>query len=107
MHWSNFHSDPALAHLRSWEDSLLSLAVQFELHTYVKLQLKERPEVLKSKKGRPLLDYALYPSGVAPYRLGTTAMVNLLLEHGANTNKKFEKRTCWERALLWQYENLA
>lgn len=35
------------------------------------------------------------------------AMVHLLLENGANPNEKFEKRTCWERALLWQYENFA
>jgi len=108
MHWSNFHSDPAHHHPRSWESSFLSLAVQFGLHRYVGQQIRERGNaVVKSKKGRPLLDYALYPSGVAPYRLSTARMVDIPIFYGADVNAKFENSTCWERALLWQYETFA
>ncbi|KAF5007201.1 hypothetical protein FDECE_6463 [Fusarium decemcellulare] len=109
MHWSNFHNDRAYAHPRSWNDSFLSIAVQFGLHNYVDSQLGSgnSSKVLKAKKGRPLLDYALRPSLpliVVPYILFTPVMVKTLLDHGAHPNEKFEGRTCWEGALQWQYD---
>jgi hypothetical protein len=107
MHWSNFHFDPVRSHPRSWESSFLSLAVEFGLYRYVKMQIKQEGTPLPSKKGRPLLDYVLHPSGVAPYHLGTAKLVNLLVAHGADPNEKFGQSTCWERGLLWQYETFA
>jgi hypothetical protein len=108
MHWSNFHFDPECSHPRSWQDSFLSLAIQFGLRNYVEAKLGEestRDKVLKSKKGRPLLDYALVPSKkIAPYDLVKSTLVETLLDHGADPNARFEGQTCWERALLWQYE---
>ena len=102
MHWSNF--DPTSSHPRDWGDTFLSLAIQFGLRNYIKAQLGEGSKVLKSKKGRPLLDYALRPSPMAQHRLITPALIKTLLDHGANPSQKFEKKTCWENALLWQYE---
>ncbi|KAJ2897694.1 hypothetical protein MKZ38_004471 [Zalerion maritima] len=104
MHWSNFHFDPNCSHPRSWEDSFLSLAIQFGLQTYVTSQLGPGVKVSKSKKGRPLLDYALRPSPLAPYDLIQPKLVETLLDRGSNPNDKFGDRTCWEGALLWQYE---
>ncbi|KAH6838591.1 hypothetical protein B0I37DRAFT_241098 [Chaetomium sp. MPI-CAGE-AT-0009] len=108
MHWSNFHFDPECSHPRSWGDSFLSLAIQFGLRNYVEAKLSEgntTDKVLKSKKGRPLLDYALVPSAkIAPYHLVKPALIETLLDHGADPNEKFERRTCWERALQWQCE---
>ena len=107
MHWSNFHPDTEHAHPRGWDDSFLSLAVQFGLHNYVKSKLGDKgsTKVVKSKKGRPLLDYALQPLMLAaPHGLVVPEMVRTLIDHGANPNEKFEGRTCWEGALHWQYE---
>ncbi|KAK3295252.1 uncharacterized protein B0H64DRAFT_459171 [Chaetomium fimeti] len=102
MHWANFHFDPECAHQRSWEDSFLTLAIQFGLQNYVGAKLGKG---LKSKKGRPLLDYALVPlAKIAPYDLVKPALVETLLDQGADPNERFEGRTCWERALQWQYE---
>jgi hypothetical protein len=106
MHWSNFPSDPEAAHPRGWNNSFLSLAVQFALLNYVEAQLGTGSKVLKAKKGRPLLDYALHPllpSTIVPYSLITPTFVKMLLDHGADPNEKFEGQTCWERALQWQY----
>lgn len=107
MHWSNFHPDSEHAHPRGWNDSFLSLAVQFGLHHYVKSKLGDKgsSKVVKSKKGRPLLDYALQPLMLAaPHGLAVPEMVRTLIDHGANPNDKFEGRACWEGALHWQYE---
>lgn len=112
MHWSNFHFDSACSHQRNWEDSFLSLAVQFGLRNYVtgtlaKMAAGMKKKALRPRKGRPLLDYALVPSPVAPYDLVKSTLVEALLEHGASPNDKFEKTTLWERALQWQYEAFA
>jgi len=44
---------------------------------------------------------------IAPYHLVKPRLVKALLDHGADPNEKFEKRTCWERALQWQHESYA
>lgn len=105
MHWSNFHFEPKFSHPRDWEDSFLSLAVQFGLKTYVKEVLEKGDKAQRIKKGRPLLNYALAPSTIAPIRLITHEMVEILLDHGSKVNEKFEHKTCWENALIWQDKN--
>ncbi|KAJ4204129.1 hypothetical protein NW759_014966 [Fusarium solani] len=104
MHWSNFHFDPKCSHMRDWKDSFLSLVVQFGLQNYLDNALGQGSKVLKSKKGRPLLLYALRPLPITRYNLITPAVVKTLLNHGANPNERFEKKTGSEHALLWQYE---
>ncbi|KAF4456275.1 P-loop containing nucleoside triphosphate hydrolase [Fusarium austroafricanum] len=92
MHWSNFHSDPAYAHPRNWNDSFLSLAVQFGLRNYVE---------------SPAARLRIATLVVAEEILITPDVVNMLLAHGARPNHKFEGRTCWEGALQWQYNTFA
>lgn len=104
MHWSNFHFDHKHSHPRYWEDSFLSLAVQFGLKNFVEFVLERGERSQRVKKGRPLLNYALAPSSIAPLGLVTHDLVEALLDHGCKLEEKFEGRTCWENALLWQYE---
>ncbi|KAF4331973.1 small s [Fusarium beomiforme] len=104
--------DSQYAHPHSWNDSFLSLAVQFGLQNYIKSQLSSESssKALKIKKGRPLLHYALHPSlppVMAEETLITPDVIQMLLAHGAHLNHKFEGRTCWEDALLWQYNTFA
>lgn len=33
-----------------------------------------------------------------------STLIKTLLDHGADPNERFEGQTCWERALIWQYE---
>ncbi|TPX11073.1 uncharacterized protein E0L32_007934 [Thyridium curvatum] len=103
MHWSNFHFDPKCSHDRFWNDSFLSLTIQFGLNNYVKKALDQGSKISQRKRGRPLLSYALCPLPVAPYGLITQAMVEILLEHGGSPNQKFVN-TCCEDALIWQWE---
>jgi hypothetical protein len=107
LHWSNFHPDPKYSHPMKWEDCFLSLVIQFGLRRQLENKLGQGSRELKSKRGRPLLDYALDSLPIAQYELITPAVVEILLRHGADPNKRFEKKTCWENALRWQYENFA
>lgn len=89
------------------EWSFLTLAVQFGLENYVVSRLKDKDKpkkVLRPKRGRPLLDYAVVPSPIAPYDLVKSTFVQALLNLGASPNDEFEKQTSWERALQWQYD---
>lgn len=104
MHWSNFHFEHGYSHPRNWKDSFLSLAVQFGLKNYVKSVLENATKTEKSKKGRPLLNYALAPSSISPNAFITPELVKTLLDHGAKPDETFGGKTCWENALLWQYE---
>lgn len=111
LSWVNFHPDHS--HPRSDEDSFLSLCIRFGLKDYLGDSRYLNKKTLRSKKGRPLLDYATYPSPIAPYDLITPEIVETLLNHGANPNKELEimfgkgkmkKVTCWEHALMWQHQ---
>jgi hypothetical protein len=103
LHWSNFH--PTYPQPIEWHNSFLSLAVQFGLSKFLDQSLGQGDRVLKSKKGRPLLDYAMSPLPGVKYNIITPDVVKVLLSHGANPNEKFQKETCWTNALLWQYEH--
>lgn len=105
MHWSNFHFEQKFSHPRNWEDSFLSLAVQFGLKNYIKGVLEDGDKAQRIKKGRPLLNYALAPSNIAPIHFITHELVEILLNHGSKVNEKFERKTCWENALTWQNNN--
>jgi len=60
--------------------------------------------LLRPKRGRPLPDYAVAPSPIAPYDLVKSTFVQTLLDLGASPNDEFEKQTSWELALQWQYD---
>jgi hypothetical protein len=112
LHWSNFHptqtqsaQTPPISQLIEWQSNYLALVIQFGLSKYLDQSLGTGDKILKSKKGRPLLDYAMSPLPGMEYDKITSEVVKVLLNHGANPNEKFEKKTCWTNALLWQHEN--
>jgi len=82
----------------------LSLIVQFGLSKYLKHNLAPGDRVLKDKRGRPLLDYAMSPLPGLEHDLITKDVVAVLIEHVADPNEEFGRRTCWQNALLWQYQ---
>lgn len=86
-----------------WQNSLLSLAVQYGLTAYVSKQLAENKRLLKEKGGRPLLDYAVNPVPIERNYPVSARTVELLLRHGAVPKKKYNDHTVWENALKWQY----
>lgn len=114
LSWANFHPDHL--HTRGDEDSFLSLCIRFGLKDYLQDHIALNRKILKSKKGRPLLDYALCPAPIAPYDLVTSEIVQVLLENGPGPNEKVQDRswdgkmrktTCWEHALIWQHRTYA
>lgn len=99
MHWSNFSAH--FTHSQTWQDSYLSLAVQFGLTSFVKKAIAAGDG---KKEGRPLLHYAVSPLPIAQNSLITHALVEVLLKDHVNINKKFEHATSWQNALAWQYQ---
>ena len=113
-HWTNARDTPKSPYFDEHNhNSFLALAVQCRLVLYVQEKLDNKPSLLRSKRGRPLLDYALRPNLVTPTRLPQLAefidfdMVRLLLDKGANPNEKvsiYGNMTVWALFLLSCYE---
>ena len=113
-HWTNARDPPRSPNFdECTENSFLALAIQCRLVLYVQEKLDNKPSLLRSKRGRPLLDYALRPNLVTPTRLPQLAesidfdMVRLLLDRGANPNEKvriYGNITVWALFLLSCYE---
>ena len=80
-------------------DSFLSLTIQFDLGTYVQHALANDGKLIRNKKGRPLLDYAVSPR---QWSEASASLVETLLKHGADPNEKFEGHSPWENAILRQ-----
>ena len=113
-HWTNARDPPTGSHFDECNyNSFLALTIQSRLSLYVKEKLHKTPSLLRAKKGRPLLDYALRPNIVTPTRLPHFVefvdydMVCLLLDEGANPNEKvsiYGNITVWALFLLSCYE---
>lgn len=113
-HWTNARDPPTGLYFdESNQNSFLALTVQSRLVLYVKEKLDKDRKLLRAKKGRPLLDYALRPNIVTPTRLPQLVefidfdMVSLLLDKGANPNEKvsiYGNITVWGLFLLSCYE---
>jgi hypothetical protein len=74
-------------------DTFFAFAIRHGLQRYVQAKIGSNGGLLPNKKGRPLLDYACrlepsYPNGVEVINL---AIVECLLEHGADPNEKFKR----------------
>ena len=102
--WINYH-DATIGGAKTtmWQNSFLSLAVQYGLTAYVSKQLAENKRHLQGKEGRPLLDYAVNPVPIERNYSVSAKTVELLLRHGADTKTKYNDHTTWENALVWQY----
>ena len=113
-HWTNARDSPRGLYFDEYNyNSFLALTIQSRLVLYVKEKLDNNPNLLRAKRGRPLLDYALRPNIVTPSRLPQLVefidfdMVRLLLDKGANPNEKvsiYGKMTVWALFLLSCYE---
>ncbi|OBT87619.1 hypothetical protein VE02_02732 [Pseudogymnoascus sp. 03VT05] len=98
-HWGaqiNFHSN--FCRPGNWQDDFLAVAVTYGLHRYVAQKLGNGNSILRRKKGRPYLDYALRHTVGNP-GIYSPDMVKVLLDHGAKPNEKFDGRSPWHSFL--------
>ncbi|KAK5051385.1 hypothetical protein LTR84_003037 [Exophiala bonariae] len=93
--------------------SFITLCIECNLVCYVEAKLKQRPNEIKDKKGRPLLHYALMPMtnssrvrrADSRYKFiasgdANLSLVKTLLQHGADPNEEFtEWPSPWEYGL--------
>ena len=113
-HWTNARDPPKGLYFDECNySSFLALTIQSRLVLYVREKLDKQPDLLRAKRGRPLLDYALRPRIVTPTKLPQLVefidfdMVRLLLDKGANPNEKvsiYGNITVWALFLLSCYE---
>ena len=113
-HWTNARDPPTGLHFDEANcNTFLAFAVQSRLQHYVKERLENDPKLLRTKEGRPLLDYALRPNIVTPAKLPHLVeyidfdMVRILLDKGANPNEKvsiYGGISIWGLFLLSCYE---
>ena len=125
LHWTNLELDlRRRVSSERGEKTFLAKTVECGLRLYVTKILDAQPHLLREKRGRPLLDYALRPRVVERHRRRAIGfidpdMVRLLLLHGADPNqmisiyntKERERITVWAIFLLkiwldvkfWEY----
>ncbi|KAI0487435.1 hypothetical protein F4859DRAFT_464954 [Xylaria cf. heliscus] len=100
VHWSNFH--PTTSQPLSWKSDFLSVTAQFGLLRYLSHRLDEDNKLVRVKKGRPILEYALCPLDALNHDLVTVEVVQKLLDHGARPEYRFQGRTSWQSVLAWE-----
>jgi hypothetical protein len=89
-----------------WQDTFLSLAVQYGLKAYVHEKVKRDPHIIAEKEGRPLLHYAIDPGPTFQSHPITPEMVGRLVWYGADPNECFEELSTW-RIIRDDVEDLA
>jgi NACHT domain/N-terminal domain on NACHT_NTPase and P-loop NTPases len=109
FHWTNTRDPPDGLYDENESKTFLAQAIQARLRLYVEEKLNSEPRLLRQKKGRPLLDYALRPKVVSPVQLPLqrtnidAEIVKYLLSKGANPNQQvyhLDSRTVWNLFLL-------
>lgn len=81
-------------------DNFMSLAVRFGLTLYVRDTIREKGPSCLTKRGRPLLDYALDAERLDIWRAyRDPELVQTLLLNGANPNDKFNGYSVWQKCL--------
>ena len=91
------------------EKDFLALAIEAHLLFYVSRKLETQPELIKAKRGRPYLDYALRPSIFNNLEIRLN-MVAILLRNGANPNQVvriYGNVTVWALFLQMMYARRA
>ncbi|KAK2012063.1 hypothetical protein LZ32DRAFT_638470 [Colletotrichum eremochloae] len=104
VHWTNRKDTPRGNFKESNKKTFLASAIQARLSLYVKHKIAESPSYIKSKGGRPLLDYALRPTMITAIEMTApegpiSSLVQLLLRHGDDPNKRLQAyggKTPWE-----------
>ncbi|KAL9047306.1 MAG: hypothetical protein Q9214_000080 [Letrouitia sp. 1 TL-2023] len=98
-HWTNARKYSRGTHLHTKtlqmdQNTFLGLAIQFGLNLYVKKKLEDNHNLLRTKRGRPYLDYAFRPNIKIPNSLPhlleviDIELVRTLLDKGADPNQK-------------------
>lgn len=122
VHWTHGRDSPSNTTYVRWIErghcSYLGLATQARLRHYIEYALDQEPTQI-TKKGRPLLDYALRPTRVTPgdlpyYRERDVSgieidLVATLLSRGADPNECihiYGGQTTWELFVLFTYERI-
>ena len=115
LHWTNLELDLRRRDASErGEKTFLAKTVECGLRLYVTKILDAQPQLLREKRGRPLLDYALRPRVAERHHRRVIGfvdpdMVRLLLLHGADPNqmisiyntKERERITVWA-FFLWK-----
>ncbi|KAJ0329906.1 hypothetical protein COL5a_003734 [Colletotrichum fioriniae] len=94
-HWTSLKDIPKGAFQERNLKNFIGAAIQSRLSLYVKQKISQNKGQIQTKKGRPLLDYALRPTMVTPLQLPiqegpVLAIVQFLLENGADPNEKLK-----------------
>jgi hypothetical protein len=93
-HWSREIEGPSQERQPlEWHSTFLSYDIQHGLVAYVREKLGREPTILREKRGRPLLHYAMD-------RHFSSAMVETLFQYGAKPNRAFKSQSVWEMTLL-------
>jgi len=78
---------------RDWNFNFLAYAVRANIYRFVEDKLRQRPDIIKERKGCPLLSFALghpaLPYPAFPYPRAELGMVQLLLDHGAKAQEQW------------------
>jgi hypothetical protein len=87
--------------------SFLSLAVSYGLDLYVEWKLDQDAQPVKTRLGRPLLNYAAAPKPreIWGSRPRNPKLIAILLKYGADPNLEFGNNTTWTDVLQYCYEN--
>lgn len=112
-HWMNLKDPPKGSFREYRQKTFLAGAIQAGLTLYVRTHLERRPDLMRQKRGRPLLDYALRPTMVTPVDISTwssqgptVSAVRALLELGSDPNEKvytYDDQTPWQLFLMACY----
>lgn len=110
-HWTNARDPPRGTYFNEHnQNTFLGLAVQSHLNLYVEKKLEANPTLLRAKRGRPYLDYALRPNIKTPSSLPFLVefinfdLVRTLLNRGADPNQKipiYDNISVWGNFLLY------
>ncbi|KAF3798823.1 hypothetical protein GCG54_00008281 [Colletotrichum gloeosporioides] len=119
VHWVNFRHSNEVGFRDPTGKTFLAASIQAGLSLYVESKIMEDPSQIKSKSGRPLLDYSLRRTMSNAWLSRSTGLegpissiVKLLLENGADPNEKMSPqigeigiKTPWEHFLQGCYDH--
>jgi hypothetical protein len=81
-HWAEY-KQPSV-----WQNSFLSLAIQYNLCTYLEKKLSTDTALINAKAGRPLLEYVVNSIPVKE-DLCSIRLISILLQYGADPNEVY------------------
>lgn len=98
-HWISHSPLSHIVDIHQRHDSTLSLAIETGLDAYVNMRLNSDPTAISSKRGMPLITYAVNSRHLALVSQARVRIISTLLQHGAGINKRFLRESAWQSAL--------